>query len=80
MSWFTDARALVYLRRLVVTSERIALSLEQIAQVMSDEWASKHVPKPVTKRTELGTFDVEEANRRYEQDRAMMAENTRIPR
>jgi len=78
MSWFSDARALVYLRRLVVMQERSVLALEQIAQVMRDDWDERHTPQLAAKPVTIGTFDVEEANKRYEQEREMMARGTRI--
>ncbi len=59
-----NLRDIAYGRRLVKAQERIADSLELIAEIYKHEWAERHAPKK-RRPAEFGQMDVEELNRLY---------------
>jgi hypothetical protein len=70
MNWFSALRPLALLRRGVIALERQAEAQETLARVaLTESGLDRKRPKLV----EMGSFDVAEANRRYEKDLAARA-------
>lgn len=68
MSWFANLRLLAFARRITRAIESIADSLRTLARISADEWAKENAPRP-PRKMEFGSFDVEEANKRYRKER-----------
>lgn len=64
MTLFTGLRALVYLRSIARSLTRLATAQETIAQLATDEWASRHA-KPPAKPAQFGQLNIREANARW---------------
>jgi hypothetical protein len=63
MSWFAGLRALGLLRRATVALERQADAQETLARIAL---AESGLDRKQTKLVDMGTFDVNLANKRYE--------------
>jgi hypothetical protein len=63
VKWFPGLRELAFLRRIAVAEERQADALETLARVaLTESGLDRKQPKLVA----IDTFDVNEANKRYE--------------
>jgi hypothetical protein len=68
MNWPTDLRYLAFIKRAVIALESIAASQQQIASLHQSEWDDLHAPL-VPRKSEFGTLDIAEVNRRYQKER-----------
>ncbi len=64
MAWLPDLRAVAYLKRIALASERQAIAMEKMAEVAVDEWSRKH-SRPKPSHVEFGTMDVSEVEKLY---------------
>ena len=64
MNWFSNLRALAFLRRIARAAERQADSLETLARIELERWSRESAPRH-PKHSEFGQLDVAEAERRY---------------
>lgn len=64
MSIFQELRALVFLRRIARALEMIALAQAELAEIAAAQHAARTVKKK-PRVTEFGSFDVEDANKRW---------------
>ena len=70
MSWFTELRRIVYLRRIAIAQERIAMATEEQSRMMREHWSLQ--PRPLRPRkTEIAAFDLEAANADWAEQRKM---------
>lgn len=66
MGWFTELRALAYLKRLTLATERLAVHAETLARISQDDWEARHAPRPRGKFVS-GVMDQAAANERWHQ-------------
>lgn len=64
MSVFTELRLLVYLKRIAISQERLALAAEERLAHDRESWKGK--PKP--RATEFASFDIDAANELYRRE------------
>lgn len=68
---FSTLRALVFLRRIARSTERIAVSLESLVELRTREWESANVrPRPRKELTRFDTLDMKATNKRWHEERA----------
>jgi hypothetical protein len=66
-------RALVYLRQCARSLTRIATAQDTLAQIATDEWATRHA-KPRPAPAQFGRLDIREANARWNRKREVEAQ------
>lgn len=72
MTWSLNLRLIVYLRRAVRALEGIQTAFEVVAHCVEDDWRNRNSPKMIRKRSEFGSLNIDEVNKRYRKEREAM--------